>query len=132
MLMFSHNIAKRQGFPIDQKKLDFWMDEWIIPGGLTHTRKSDGRKDANGMVLAPITMLFRDLERDTDPRRADGLAKLMQIAGKDWQKEDGSWETSVKFDYRPWIALALESYQKSDMPKDDPIHEAIAERGRRT
>lgn len=131
MLMFSHNIAKRQGFPIDQKKLDFWMDEWILPGGLTHKRK-DGRKDAGGMVLAPITMLFRDLERDTDPDRAENLAKLMQVAWKDWQKEDGSWETSVGFDYRPWIAMALESYQKSGMPKDDPIHAAIIERGRRT
>lgn len=125
MLMFSHNIAKRQGFPIDQKKLDFWMDEWIVPGSLSHKRK-DGRKDAGGMVLAPITMLFRDLDRDTDPARVENLARIMQIAGKDWQKEDGSWETSVGFDYRPWIALALESYQKSDMPKDDPIHVACA------
>jgi hypothetical protein len=132
MLMFSHNIAKRQGFPIDQKKLDFWMDQWILPGGLKSKRKSDGRKDAGGMVLAPITMLFRDLDRDTNPARAANLAKLMQIAGKDWQKDDGSWETSVKFDYRPWIALALESFEKSAMPKDDPIHKAIAERGRRT
>lgn len=132
LLMFSHNIAKRQGFPIDQKKLDFWMDKWILPGGLTSTRKSDGRKDAGGMVLAPITMLFRDLDRDVNPGRAQNLAKLMQVAGQDWQKDDGSWETSVKFDYRPWIALALESYQKSAMPKDDPIHVAIAERGRRT
>jgi hypothetical protein len=131
MLMFSHNIAKRQGFPIDQKKLDFWMDEWIVPGSLTHKRK-DGRKDAGGMVLAPITMLFRDLDRDTDPTRVENLARIMQIAGKDWQKEDGSWETSVGFDYRPWIALALESYQKSDMPKDDSIHAAIADRGRQT
>lgn len=131
MLMFSHNIAKRQGFAIDQKKLDFWMDEWIVPGSLTHKRK-DGRKDAGGMVLAPITMLFRDLDRDTDPARAANLAKLMQIAGNDWQKEDGSWETSVGFDYRPWIAQALESFEKSAMPKDDPIHKAIAERGRRT
>ena len=132
MLMFSHNIAKRQGFPIDQSKLDFWMDEWILPGGMTSTRKSDGRKDAGGMVLVPITMLFRDLDRDTNPIRAENLAKLALIAGEDWQKEDGSWETSVRFDYRPWIALALESYEKSAMAKDDPIHRAIADRGRRT
>ena len=131
-LLFSHNIAKRQGFPIDQTKLDFWMDQWILPGGLTSKRKSDGRKDAGGMVMAPVTMLFRDLDRDANPARAENLAKLMQIAGKDWQQVDGSWDISVKLDYTPWIALALESYEKSAMPKDDPIHAAIAERGRRT
>lgn len=41
-------------------------------------------------------------------------------------------EISVEFDYRLWIALTLKSYQNSEMPKDDPVHAAIAERGRRT
>lgn len=84
------------------------------------------------MVMAPVTMLFRDLDRDSDPARADKLAKLMLIASKDWQQEDGGWDISVKRDYTPWIELALDSYEKSAMPKSDPIHEAIAERGRRT
>ena len=41
-------------------------------------------------------------------------------------------EIAVKFDYRLWIALTLKSYQNSELPKDDPVHATIAERGRRT
>lgn len=131
MLLFSHNIAKRQGFPIDQKKLDFWTDRWILVDGLVHKRK-DGRKDAGGMLSAPITMLFRDMARDKDPQRAKKLGKLVQIAGSEWQADDGSWKVGSKLNYAPWIGLALESIARSEMPLDDRVRAEILDRSQRT
>lgn len=132
MLLFSHNVAKRQGIPVDQKKLDFWTDRWVITDGLVHSRKSDQRKDAGGMVGAPFTLLFRDLDGDQKQPRAKNFGKLMQIAGKDWHHEDGSWDIKVKLDYTPWITMALESYEKSDMPLSEEVRKEIKERRERT
>lgn len=112
-LLFSHNIAKRQGFSIDQADLDFWTDRWVLVGGLVNNRK-DGRKDGGGMLGAPLTLLFRDHEADSNSARTDNLVKLMQIAGNEWQYGDGGWDTKVGRDYIPWIALGLESFLDSD------------------
>jgi hypothetical protein len=132
MLLFSQNVAKRQGSPFDQKKLDFWTDRWVITDGLVHNRKSDLRKDAGGMVGAPFTMLFRDLDSDQKQPRAEKFGKLMQIAGKDWHHEDGSWDIKVKLDYMPWITMALESYENSDMPLSDKVRSEFKDRRKRT
>jgi hypothetical protein len=133
MLLFSHNIAKRQGFPIDQDKLDFWTEKWVIPGGLVNTRKSDGRQDAGGMISAPLTMFYRDFGADKDPQRANSLGKLIQIAGKDWQQEDGSWDIEkIRMDYTPWMLLALESLKKTEIPLTDKLRKEITERRQRS
>ena len=130
MLLFSHNIAKRRGFQIPQKRLDFYTDKWVLVDGLVHNRKSDGRKDAGGMLGAPLTMLFRD--EANDKPRSKSFGTLMQIAGKDWQHDDGSWDIKVRLDYQPWIVMALESYQQSDMTFDDDLQQEIASRRKHT
>ena len=133
MLLFSHNIAKRRGFPIDQETLDFWTEKWVLTDGLVHDRKSDGRKDAGGMLGAPLTMFYRDTDADTQGKRAKMLGRLMQIAGKDWQHEDGSWDIAkVGLDYTPWIALALESYQESEMPLEEAVRDEVTRRRAKT
>ncbi|MBM80391.1 MAG: hypothetical protein CMJ78_07330 [Planctomycetaceae bacterium] len=84
------------------------------------------------MVGVPFTLLFRDLDGDQDAKRAESFGKLMQIAGKDWQHDDGSWDIKVKMDYTPWLALALESYEASDMPLSDDVRKEIPDRRMRT
>ena len=130
-LMFSHNIARRQGFNVPLEKLEFWTDRWILVGGLVNKRK-DGRMDAGGMLGAPLTMAFRDTASDLDQARAEKFGKLMQIAINDWHQEDGNWDIKVGLDYQPWIALALESFEASKWPISDEVRSEIAERGKRT
>lgn len=130
-LMFSHNIARQQGFAVPRQKLQFWTDQWILVGGLVSKRK-DGRMDAGGMLGAPLTMLFRDPRADSDPTRAAKFGQLMQIAGKDWQLDDGSWDIKVGLDYQPWIALGLESFEQSELPLSDEVRAEFASRRART
>lgn len=130
-LLFAHNIAKRQGFPVDQTKLDFWTDKWVLVDGLVHDRK-DGRKDGGGMLGAPLTLLFRDLDTDQRPDRAETFGKLFQIVGKDWQLDDGRWDIKVGLDYIPWITLAMESFEESDMPLNDEVRADVRSRLQRT
>lgn len=132
MMMFSHNIAKRRGFPIDQEKLDFWMEKWVLIGGKVNQRSSDKRKDGGGMLGAPLTLLYRDLDADRNPGRSESFVELTQIIGKDWQLEDGSWDIKVGLDYTPWILMALTSFEESDMPLSEEARKQIVERRTRT
>ncbi|MEM7011492.1 MAG: hypothetical protein AAF585_08415 [Verrucomicrobiota bacterium] len=107
------------------------MDDWIIPEGLSREpRKSDGRLDASGMVGVPHNFYFRDRDGDHREERSKNIGKLVQIAWNDWQLEDGSWDISVRYDYRPWIALALESFPKLTLSNE--MHAEIAKRATQT
>jgi hypothetical protein len=56
----------------------------------------------------------------------------VQIAGSEWQEEDGSWEPGGKLDTTPWLALALDSIATSEMPLDPSVRSEILDRSQRT
>src|SRR5262245_49617770 len=63
MLLVGANAAKARGVPVDQDKLDFWTERWVLVDALAF---NDKRKKLNGLGLdtAPYVYLYRDLARD--------------------------------------------------------------------
>ena len=88
ILLFAANVAKSQGVPVDQEKLDFWTDRWVLVDALVDYK--DGRLNGLGIPTAPFVLLHRDLDRDSSETRAKKCAEILRIAFQS-QGTDGSW-----------------------------------------
>lgn len=130
VLMVAANVAKSRGIPVDQTKLDFWTDRWVLTDALA--KKKDGYLNGLGIPTAPFTLLHRDLDRETSAERSNKWAELLRIALK-WQGDDGSWTPKAAFvDITPRMALALADIETSRMTLPPELPREIDERLKRT
>jgi hypothetical protein len=131
-LLLGANAAKSQGVPVDQDKLDFWTERWVIVDALAFNNK---RKKLNGLGMdtAPYVFLYRDPARDESAERAAKWADVLKDAFET-QKEDGRWHADVKEPHyvTPRMALALADLERSKVPFAPAFQREIAERRRRT
>jgi hypothetical protein len=119
MLLFSHNVAKRQGIPIDQAKLNFWTDRWWFTGALSKVRDKD-RADVGGKLSLPFNLLFRDLDRERSPRDAMAFEEILLQASQ-WQDRDGGWGAVT-----PWMALGLASIEQSKLRLEPAVRRDVS------
>lgn len=126
ILLFAANVAKSQGVPVDQEKLDFWTDRWVLVDALVDYK--DGRLNGLGIPTAPFVLLHRDLDRDSSETRAKKWAEILRIAFQS-QGTDGSWTPKAAIvDITPRMALALADIEKSKMPLSPELRREITER----
>ena len=78
ILLVAANIAKSQGVPVDQEKLDFWTERWVIVDALV----DKGRAVSTDWVCIPrrSCCLHRDFDRDASATRAEMWTKVLRIA----------------------------------------------------
>src|SRR5436190_15355152 len=62
MLMVAANVAKSQGVPVDQDRLDLWTDRWVLTDALA--KDAQGRLNGLGIPTAPFVLLHRARGRD--------------------------------------------------------------------
>jgi hypothetical protein len=130
MLVVAANVVKGQGVPVDQGKLDFWTERWVLAGALVNY--TDGRLNGLGIPTAPFALLYRDRERDASATRAKMWAEVLRITFTA-QGADGSWTPKAAFvDITPRMALALADLKKSKMPLTPEFRREVAERRTRT
>jgi hypothetical protein len=130
ILLFAANVAKSQGVPVDQEKLDFWTDRWVLVDALVDYK--DGRLNGLGIPTAPFVLLHRDLDRDPSEPRAKKWAEVLRIAFQS-QGADGSWTPKAAIvDITPRMALALADIEESKMPLSPELRREITERRNRT
>jgi hypothetical protein len=132
MLLVGANAAKVRGVPVDQGKLDFWTERWVIVDALAF---NDKRKKLNGLGMdtAPYVFLYRDPTRDESAERAGKWADVLRDAFET-QKDDGRWHTDIKEPHyvTPRMALALADLEQSKIPFAPEFRREIAERRGRT
>ena len=76
-LLLGANAAKARGVPVDQGRLDFWTERWVMVDALAF---NDKRKQLNGLGMdtAPYVFLYRDPARDDPaPDEASRIGSLM-------------------------------------------------------
>ncbi len=130
ILLVAANVAKAQGIPVDQKKLDFWTDRWVLVDALIDYK--DGRLNGLGIPTAPFALLHRDQDRDLTEARAKNWAEALRILFQS-QSADGSWTPTAAFvDITPRMALALVDLEKSKIPFSPELRREITERRKRT
>jgi len=130
ILLVAANLAKDQGIPVDQEKLDFWTDRWVLVDALIDYK--DGRLNGLGIPTAPFTLLHRDHGRDRSEARAKKWVQALRILFQS-QGPDGSWTPKAAFvDITPRMALALADLEKSEIPFPPEFRREIAERRKRT
>jgi hypothetical protein len=132
MLLLGANAAKARGVPVDQDKLDFWTERWVIVDALAFNNK---RKKLNGLGMdtAPYVFLYRDTARDESAERARKWADMLKDAFET-QKDDGRWHTDVKEPHyvTPRMSLALADLEQSKIPFTPEFRREIAERRKQT
>jgi hypothetical protein len=125
ILLVAANVAKARGIPVQQEKLDFWTDRWVLVDGVTRKKKS-GEIAGLGMWTAPLMYLYRDAARETSVSRAENWTTVIRgsLAG---QQADGSW-ASGDIEVTPRMALALVSLEASQIPFPAPFRRELVER----
>lgn len=130
MLLVAANVAKAQGVPVDQAKLDFWTERWVLTDALVDYK--DGRLNGLGIPTAPFVLLHRDHDRDPSEARAKQWADALRIAFQA-QGADGSWTPKAAIvDITPRMALALADLEQSRVPLPPDLRRELAERRKRT
>jgi hypothetical protein len=132
MLLVGANAAKARGVPVDQDKLDFYTDRWVLVDALAI---NDKKKKVNGLGLdtAPYVFLYRDPARDGSAERAVKWADVLKDAFGA-QQDDGRWHADPKEPHHvtPRMALALEDLERSTIPFTPELKREIADRRKRT
>jgi hypothetical protein len=132
MLLVGANAAKTRGVPVDQDKLDFWTERWVLVDALAF---NDKRKKVNGLGMdtAPYVFLYRDPARDESAERARKWADVLKDAFGA-QQDDGRWHGDLKEPHcvTPRMALALADLERAKLPFAPEFRREIAERRRRT
>lgn len=132
MLLVGANAAKAQGVSVDQDKLDFWTDRWVLVDALAFNSK---RKKLNGLGMdtAPYVFLYRDPARDESAERARKWADVLKEAFET-QKDDGRWHTDLEESHcvTPRMALALADLEQSELPFAPEFRRELVERRKRT
>lgn len=129
ILLVAANVAKSQGVPVDQEKLDLWTERWVITDALVDY--TDGRTNGLGMLTAPFVLLHRDLERDASATRSKMWAEILRIAFQS-QEADGQWAPKGALEITPRMALALAAIEESKMALPPELRREVAERRKRT
>ncbi|OAI57958.1 hypothetical protein AYO47_00250 [Planctomyces sp. SCGC AG-212-M04] len=130
ILLVAANVAKSQNVPVDQEKLDFWTERWVLTDALVDYK--DGRLNGLGIPTAPFVLLHRDLSRDSSAERSKKWAEVLRIAFQT-QSADGSWTPRAAIvDITPRMALALADLEESKIPFADELRQEITERRKRT
>jgi hypothetical protein len=124
-LLLANNVAKRQGIPIDQAKLDFWTERWIFVDALALNKK--GKRNGVGELGLPLLLYFRDLGRDASPERAKAWGEILRTSFASQQKE-GDWSPREPLDITPWMPLALASLEESKLALDPAIRKELTQR----
>ena len=129
MLLVGANAAKARGVHVDQDKLDFWTERWIIVDALAFNNK---RKKLNGLGMdtAPYVFFYRDPAREESAERSRQWTRVLKDAFEN-QKEDGRWHSEPHC-VTPRMALALADLEDSKMPFAPDFRREIAERRKRT
>ena len=74
ILLVAANVAKSQGVPVDQEKLDFWTERWVIVDALAEEK--EGVLNGLGMDTAPFVLSHRDRTGDpTQPKTPPAPSK---------------------------------------------------------
>jgi hypothetical protein len=132
MLLVGANAAKARGVPVDQAKLDFWTDRWVLVDALAVNGK---RKKVNGLGLdtAPYVLLYRDRARDGSAERAGKWAAVLTDAFAT-QHDDGRWHSDPAESHHvtPRMALALADLDKSAIPFKPELRREITDRLKKT
>lgn len=129
ILLVAANVAKSQGVPVDQEKLDFWTERWVLVDGVTR-KSSDGYTVGLGMWTAPLVFIHRDVNRDDSAPRAEKWAQILRQSFNS-QAADGEWD-GKGVDITPLMALALADIEASKIPLPAELRTEIAERRIRT
>jgi hypothetical protein len=124
ILLVAANVAKAQGVPVNQEKLDLWTDQWVLLDGVTR-KKKNGELAGLGMWTAPLMYLYRDSAREESASRA-GLWTNVVRGSLASQGKDGLWP-SGDIEVTPRMALALESLEKSAIPFPEDFRVELAE-----
>src|SRR5687768_16551469 len=132
MLLVGANAAKAQGVPVDQNRLDFYTDRWVLVDALATNEK---RKKLNGLGMdtAPYVFLYRDPARDESMERASKWTDVLKDAFET-QKDDGRWHSDLKEPHHvtPRMALALADLEQSKLPFAPEFRRELAERLKKT
>lgn len=123
MLLFSHNVAKRQGVPIDQEKLDFWTDRWWFTGAQSKVREKN-KKDVGGALSIAFNLLYRDLDRERSPGDIPAIEEILSTM-LEGQLPGGNWTNDPRLRLDPWIILALASAEKSKLAIDPALRRDV-------
>jgi hypothetical protein len=127
-LLWSHNEARRRGFPVDEKKIDTWTDRAL---GLYLADLKKHQKDKNGCVEA-TNLLLGQAGR---PAKGKTAKDLRTVAGllANGQRKDGSWKYEGQGQKRPdheaneattlWAAVTL-----GEIDRWDPAYPRARER----
>jgi hypothetical protein len=129
MLLFASNVAKERGIAVDQDKLDFWTDRWVLVDALARNEKRN-KLNGLGMDTAPYVLLHRDRSRDSSKERAIKWADVLKDAFAN-QLDNGSWSTEAHH-VTPRMALALADLETSTIPFSTEFRGEIARRRERT
>jgi hypothetical protein len=129
ILLVAANVAKNQGVPVDQEKLDFWTERWVIVDALAEEK--DGVLNGLGMDTAPFVLSHRDFDRDASPNRAEMWTKVIRVAFK---QDDARWDAPrmEPGSSTPRMALALAALEESKMALPSELRREITERRKRT
>src|SRR5436190_1884730 len=125
ILQVAANVAKAQGVPVDQEKLDFWTDRWVLLDGVTRKKKT-GEVAGLGMWTAPLMYLYRDADREDSKPRAEMWTSVIR-GSLSSQQDDGLWP-SGDIEVTPRMVLALASLEKSKIPFPSDLRGEMAER----
>jgi hypothetical protein len=124
ILLVAANVAKAQGIPVDQEKLDFWTDRWVLLDGVTR-KKKNGEVAGLGMWTAPLIYLYRDAAREESVSRAELWTAVIRGSLAS-QGKDGLWP-SGDIEVTPRMALALASLEASKIPFPGDFRRELAE-----
>lgn len=129
ILLVAANVAKSKGVPVDQEKLDFWTERWVLVDAVT--QYTDGRTIGMGVLTAPLVLTHRDLSRDESAARAEKWSAILRQSFK-VQQPDGQWDPKSAIDITPRMALALADLESSKMPLPMDLRTEITERRKLT
>lgn len=125
ILLVAANVAKSQGVPVDQEKLDFWTDRWVLVDGMSRKNK-EGEIVGLGMWTAPMMYLHRDAAREESKSRAEMWTTVIRRSAA-LQDKDGQWPGN-DVAVTPRMALALASLEVSKIPFAADFRGELAER----
>src|SRR5262245_5713691 len=116
-LLWSHNEARRQGFPIEPRKIDAWTSQAL---GLYLAKQQENETKKNGCVEATNLLLGQVASADPAAEPLRTVSALL-VNG---QQEDGFWKYEGQGQKRPdseaneattlWAILALTAVEKTD------------------
>jgi hypothetical protein len=128
-LLWTHNEAKRRGFPVDAQKLEGWVN-WTLVDMLA-------RGDGGGLETLAQVLLGRDRSspwREKPPRHNKTVDPFETLWGLllEKQKPDGSFPSEGQRGFpeeisTSWALLALASRDSGKAPKD--VTEGMKEYG---